>query len=113
VISDEVEAHLVELLGHPTTCPHGNPIPGTTSTAGATTALSEAQSGDHVRLERVTEQVEVDLASLTYLSSHGFIPGVEATVASRAPDGTLTLEVGSATLALGVALAQQLFVTAA
>ena len=28
VISDEVEARLVELLGHPTTCPHGNPIPG-------------------------------------------------------------------------------------
>src|SRR4029077_6785250 len=29
VISDDVEARLVELLDHPTTCPHGNPIPGT------------------------------------------------------------------------------------
>ncbi|MDQ3107832.1 MAG: metal-dependent transcriptional regulator, partial [Actinomycetota bacterium] len=28
VISDEVEARLVVLLDHPTTCPHGNPIPG-------------------------------------------------------------------------------------
>ena len=28
VISDEVEARLIEVLGHPTTCPHGNPIPG-------------------------------------------------------------------------------------
>src|ERR1700742_4763837 len=28
VISDEVEARLIEILGHPTTCPHGNPIPG-------------------------------------------------------------------------------------
>ena len=28
VISDDVEARLVELLGDPATCPHGNPIPG-------------------------------------------------------------------------------------
>ncbi|MGH9121293.1 MAG: metal-dependent transcriptional regulator, partial [Acidimicrobiales bacterium] len=28
VISPEVEDRLVELLGHPTTCPHGNPIQG-------------------------------------------------------------------------------------
>ncbi len=27
VISDEVEQYLVTLLGNPTTCPHGNPIP--------------------------------------------------------------------------------------
>src|SRR5580658_9147406 len=25
VISDDVERRLIELLGHPTTCPHGNP----------------------------------------------------------------------------------------
>ena len=29
VISDQVEERLVALLGNPTTCPHGNPIPGT------------------------------------------------------------------------------------
>ena len=28
VISDDVEARLVVLLDNPTTCPHGNPIPG-------------------------------------------------------------------------------------
>ncbi len=31
VISDDVEARLVELLGDPATCPHGNPIPGSRS----------------------------------------------------------------------------------
>ena len=31
VISDDVEARLVELLGDPATCPHGNPIPGSHS----------------------------------------------------------------------------------
>jgi len=28
VMSEEVERRLIDLLGHPTTCPHGNPIPG-------------------------------------------------------------------------------------
>jgi DtxR family Mn-dependent transcriptional regulator len=113
VISDEVEARLVVLLGNPTTCPHGNPIPGTAGSEREMTALSDARRGDHVRLERVTEQVEIDLDSLSYLSSHGFIPGTEATVSSRAPDGTLTLDMGSDSIALGPILAQQLFVTAA
>ena len=35
VISDDVEARLVELLGDPATCPHGNPIPGSHSPAPA------------------------------------------------------------------------------
>src|SRR5579875_1820155 len=88
VISDEVAERLVILLGHPTTCPHGNPI----------------------RLERVTEQIEIDRDALTYLSDHGFLPGTDAVVASRAPDGSLTLRVGDDTMALGPALAAQLFV---
>jgi DtxR family Mn-dependent transcriptional regulator len=113
VISDEVEARLVEILGHPTTCPHGNPIPGSGGLEPQLTALSESRRGDHVRLERVTEQIEIDLDSLAYLSAHGFVPGTEATVASRAPDGTLILDLGPRSIALGPALTQQLFVTAA
>src|SRR5579871_4078176 len=71
VISDEVEERLVELLDHPSTCPHGNPIPG----SGVPVArqrdlrmLADSSPGDRIRLERVTEQVEIDLESLTYLS---------------------------------------------
>ncbi|MGH9076292.1 MAG: metal-dependent transcriptional regulator [Acidimicrobiales bacterium] len=113
VISDEVEARLVELLGNPTTCPHGNPIPGTGPARLDLTALSAARDGDRVRLERVTEQVEIDLASLEYLSDHGFVPGAEATVLGRAPDGTLTLDLGGAqSIALGPTLAGQLWVEA-
>jgi DtxR family Mn-dependent transcriptional regulator len=113
VISDEVEARLAEILGHPTTCPHGNPIPGSGGLEPPLIALSESRNGDHVRLERVTEQIEIDLDSLSYLSAHGFVPGTEAIVASRAPDGTLILDLGPRSIALGPALAQQLFVTAA
>ena len=72
VISDEVEERLVELLGHPTTCPHGNPIPGAEPPAVDLVPLADRQPGEHVRLERVTEQVELDFDSLTYLSLAGF-----------------------------------------
>lgn len=113
VISDEVEALLVERLGHPTTCPHGNPIPGTGAATPVTVVLADRDLGDHVRLERVTEMVELDQESLSYLSAHGFLPGTEATITSRAPDGTMILDLGGGTIALGPALAQQLFVTAA
>ena len=113
VISDEVEALLVERLGHPTTCPHGNPIPGSGAPATGAVVLAGRALGDHVRLERVTEMVELDQELLSYLSAHGFVPGTEATVTSRAPDGTLTLDLGARTIALGPSLTQQIFVSAA
>src|SRR4051812_39158867 len=101
VISDEVEERLVELLGHPTTCPHGNPIPGSGAVTLVLTALADAEAGDRIRLERVTEQVEIDMDSLTYLSTHGFVPGTDARVTAKAPDGTLTVAVEEGTLSLG------------
>ncbi len=113
VISDEVAEHLVVLLGNPTTCPHGNPIPGSGRDERMLTALGDAQTGEHVRLERVTEQVEIDRATLVYLSDHGFVPGTEALVSARAPDGTLTLDLGDRSISLGPALAYQLYVAAA
>jgi DtxR family Mn-dependent transcriptional regulator len=113
VISDEVEALLVNLLGHPTTCPHGNPIPGAVGAATFVAPLSPLADhvpGDQVRLERVTEQVEVDQSALAYLASHGFLPGTDATVEARAPDGTLVLKTAHGTIAVGPAMATQLFV---
>jgi DtxR family Mn-dependent transcriptional regulator len=113
VISDEVEARLVELLGNPTTCPHGNPIPGNEPPPRDLVPLSDMEPGDQVRLELVTEQVEIDLEALTYLSEHGFTPGVDATVRAKAPDGTLTLDLGDNSIALGPVLSQQLYVVTA
>src|SRR5579864_6609324 len=107
VISDEVEDRLVELLDHQSTCPHGNPIPGAGGRAlSDLVALSSLGAGAHVKLERVTEQVEIDLDALSYLSSNGFVPGSDARVAARAPDGTLTLELGEHSFALGPGLAR-------
>jgi len=110
VISEEVAQRLVALLHDPATCPHGNPIPGSGRTLPPMRPLSESQPDAKVRLGRITETVEVDLELLAYLDAHGFRPGVSAAVEDRAPDGTLTLAVNGGTLAVGPALAAQLYV---
>jgi hypothetical protein len=52
------------------------------------------------------------MASLQYLGEHGCIPGRSATVRSRAPDGTVTLDIDGSTVALGPAITHQMFVAA-
>jgi DtxR family transcriptional regulator, Mn-dependent transcriptional regulator len=113
VISDDVEDRLVVLLGNPTTCPHGNPIPGVEPVGPEQRRLAEAQPGDRIRLERITESVEQEAASLSYLGEHGLTPGTTALIRERAPDGTLTLVVGEATIALGPAMTRRMFVASA
>ncbi len=113
VISDDVEARLVILLDNPTTCPHGNPIPGVDATGASQRALAEARPGERVRLVRITESVEHEADSLTYLGDHGLTPGTTALVQSRAPDGTLTLLLGDAAIALGPAMTERMFIASA
>ena len=106
--------HLVALLGNPSTCPHGNPIPGAerVDAPPPQVSLADIEPGGRVRLERITEEVELDMASLEYLGQHGCIPGRSALVRSWAPDGTVTLEIDGGTVALGPAITQQMFVAA-
>jgi DtxR family Mn-dependent transcriptional regulator len=113
VMSDAVEERLVDLLGDPATCPHGNPIPGSANQAAEPprqVRLSEIGPGQTVRFERLTEEVEMDGASLRYLDDAGFTPGTSGTVTTKAPDGTLIVSVGEETLALGHDFCQRLFV---
>ncbi|HEY6426418.1 MAG TPA: metal-dependent transcriptional regulator [Acidimicrobiales bacterium] len=115
VISDDVEARLVELLGDPATCPHGNPIPGARTPAPAvqTRPLTEAEEGERVRLFRVSEEVELNFGSLTLLDEAGFIPGAVARVGGRDRDGNLEVTVeGAAPLRVSRELSDRLFVGA-
>ncbi|MGA8296618.1 MAG: metal-dependent transcriptional regulator [Acidimicrobiales bacterium] len=117
VISDDVEERFNEILGHPTTCPHGNPIPGSNRDPTPQVPMTEIAAGAEITLARITEQLEVDDDALIYLSGHGLIPGCKARVRSRAPDGTLTLELTDgapdSTVAIGPRMGRQLYVTTA
>jgi DtxR family transcriptional regulator, Mn-dependent transcriptional regulator len=115
VISDDVEARLVELLGDPATCPHGNPIPGAHTPAPMvqTRPLTEVAEGERVRLFRVSEEVELNLGSLTLLDEAGFIPGAVARVGGRDREGNLEVTVeGAAPLRVSRQLSDRLFVGA-
>lgn len=110
VISDDVEARLVVLLGDPTTCPHGNPIPGTVPRGSAQQRLTEAAPGAPLRLERITESIEHDADALTYLSRHGLTPGAELAVEATESDGSLRVRIGPATLSLAPEMTDRMYV---
>jgi DtxR family transcriptional regulator, Mn-dependent transcriptional regulator len=117
VISDDVEARLVELLGDPATCPHGNPIPGSGTVVApvSTRPLAEVGSGERVRLLRISEEVELNFGSLTLLGQAGFTPGAVAVVDGRDADGTTEVRVegGEDHLRVPATLSDRLFVSVA
>jgi DtxR family transcriptional regulator, Mn-dependent transcriptional regulator len=112
VISDRVEERLVEILGDPGSCVHGNPIPGSRNEARTDdlVPLHDVEAGTRVRLERLTEDLELDLSVMRYFEDSGLMPGAEIRVLATAPDGTMTLEVGGEKVGLGGHLADNLWV---
>jgi len=92
-ITDEIIKPLEKVLGHPKTCPHGNPIPTTMGgiieeKSQPLTALSAEQRGIIVK---ITEE-EADL--LKYLETIGLTPGASIEVVEKAPfNGPITLKV--------------------
>ena len=87
VMSEQVERRLVELLGHPTESPYGNPIPGldqlgdvATNTfdqgvIGLVRRLNEAGEPITGTVRRLAEPVQVDPELLQQLQSAGVVPG--------------------------------------
>jgi DtxR family Mn-dependent transcriptional regulator len=112
VISDRVEERIVELLDDPGTCVHGNPIPGSSHRVDQTglRPLHQMSSGDRVRLERLTEDLELDLDVMRFFEDSGLMPGADIRVLSVAPDGTMTLEVQGDKVGLGSHLSDNLWV---
>lgn len=72
-ISEELEARIAEVLGHPERDPHGDPIPtlGGEIPSVATDLLSDLPEGDVATVSRVGDQ---DPAVLRYLAEHGLVP---------------------------------------
>jgi DtxR family Mn-dependent transcriptional regulator len=103
-ISPRVEARLEELLGHPETCPHGNPIDAETARRRPRgTPLSQIEAGKRATIYRITEEAEEDAGLLSYLEARALTPGAPVTVLARSESlDSLTLEGprGRATLGL-------------
>lgn len=103
-ISPEFETRLDEMLGHPQTCPHGNPIDRAAEARRPKgEPLAALEAGEAATIYRVTETAEADAALLGYLEARGLVPGAQITVLSRSTSlDSLTLDgpIGKASLGL-------------
>ncbi len=110
-ISPTVERRLAEVLHHPTTCPHGNPIPdeGTSPLRRRGLPLSTVTTGSDVVLECISEMGERDSRLLGFLLEHKLIPGSRIRVLDIAPSlGMMTLKVGQDEFSLGIEAAKKI-----
>ena len=106
VLSEEVEARIAEILGHPTHDPHGAPIPLVDGQMPhqmphqSLRPLSRIEAGETVTVRRVHDE---DAALLRYLEAIGVVPGTPIEVLRANPsEGVLELRLEKQTLILGL-----------
>ena len=110
VISEEFEEKIDRALGHPTTDPHGDPIPTKDGkiTVPQLRSLWETPGGKEVKVCRVSDR---DPEVLRYLGTIGIFPDVELKVLKKGPfNGPLHVEVDDSEHSLSEELANQIFV---
>jgi DtxR family Mn-dependent transcriptional regulator len=112
VMSDAVEAAFDRLLGSPTTCPHGNPIPGSGYEASSATPLSELEVGSAFTVQRIPEELEFTPGLLEFLESSAMLPGERGVITAASPDGTLTVEIGGRHIGVGAFASARILVSA-
>jgi DtxR family Mn-dependent transcriptional regulator len=101
VLSDPVEAAMNRLLGDPTTCPHGNPIPGSAYTSPDTVELSGVPVGAPFVVTRIPEELEFTPGLLEFLEDASLVPGTRGEVTACSPDGTVTVCVDGRHVGIG------------
>ncbi|HEY5439833.1 MAG TPA: metal-dependent transcriptional regulator [Gemmatimonadaceae bacterium] len=114
--SEELIERMAAALGDPAQDPHGAPIPTRDGSVEEATlrTLAEVGQGERLRVRRVEDE---DAERLRYLAELGIRPGALVRILDKAPfGGPITLWVddagGGATRAIGVGLAEQVFVEA-
>jgi DtxR family transcriptional regulator, Mn-dependent transcriptional regulator len=108
VMSDSVERRIAALLGGPTACPHGNPIPGLddltalpdTSSDGPLVTLEQAAASGSEKavVRRISEQIQPDEETMRELRSAGVQPGRTVRLAPQGKRLKLTTDDGTTTV---------------
>ncbi|MCL6106084.1 MAG: metal-dependent transcriptional regulator [Actinobacteria bacterium] len=110
-MSPQVEEKLADILGHPDTCPHGFPIPGTKGARKRereAVPLSNLCVGDEGVIERVAEE---EPKLLQYLATLGLFPDARIQVKEIAPfRGPMLVRVAGSQYALGQEVASKIMV---
>jgi DtxR family Mn-dependent transcriptional regulator len=109
VIVGDLVRPLTKALGHPTTCPHGNPIPtnGGGILEGPSIPLDTLEEGeDGLVVKIVNEKREL----LEYLLAMKLIPGVHVEVVKAPFKEPITVRVNGRTHALSREIASNIWV---
>ena len=111
VLSEALEERMDEILGNPTTDPHGSPIPTRELEVAERehSQLSEMVAGQRATVAEVGDE---DAAMLRYFADLGLYPETEFEVLHVAPfEGPLTLRVEGKECSIGRPAAEHIYVT--
>jgi DtxR family Mn-dependent transcriptional regulator len=111
IISAHVEEAMNSLLGEPTTCPHGNPIPGSDYVDELVAPLSAHPVGERFTVRRIPEELEFTPGLLEFLEQSSLRPGCTGVVTAASPDGTLTIEIDGRHVGVGSFASERILVT--
>ena len=100
------------VLGNPTTCPHGNPIPGSLYDAPDMMPLVQVQVGHSFTVARIPEELEFAPGVLDFLEEASIQPGHSGVITASAPDGTVTIEIDGHPVGVGSFASSRILVTA-
>lgn len=95
VISPQVEKAMISKLDAPTTCPHGNPIPGSGYVEPDLVTLDSLEPGQGFTVRRIPEALEFSPGMLEFLEESSVTPGFEGILTEISPDGDTTIVIGS------------------
>jgi DtxR family transcriptional regulator, Mn-dependent transcriptional regulator len=111
-VSDDVAERIFERLHQPTTCPHGNPIPGADFRPRTERPLVALAPGERSQVRRISEATEHETPTLLrFLSDHGIGLDVEVEmVGLDAGSGVVTVAVGRERIAMAEPLAEKIWV---
>jgi DtxR family Mn-dependent transcriptional regulator len=101
VLSEPVESAMNRMLENPTTCPHGNPIPGSGYREAELVALSTLGVGDGFTVTRIPEELEFTPGLLDFLQDNAILPGRSGVLTAASPDGTVTVKIEDRTVGIG------------
>ena len=111
VMSDAVEQAMRDKLGNPTTCPHGNPIPGSGYVAPPAIELRTLEPGTSFTVSRIPEVLEFSPGMLEFLEKTNLMPGLKGDVKSIDRSGDMVVTVDGADITVQKFATERILVT--
>lgn len=100
IMNQEVESAMNRVLDNPTTCPHGNPIPGSLYQEERLSPLCDVVEGKSFTINRIPEELEFVPGILEILEQANLKPGHSGTIITSNKDGSRVVRIDNNDVAL-------------